>query len=440
MILKSRNVLSAVCAAALAVQGLSGFSVRAQDDGQKKTQTVVNRDLVMVDNIIINGGQGTLGFVTSEVSFDGKVVKGAPFSADAVTEFAQVLGDGNRIVRRTTANLYRDGEGRTRREETFSQLAGLVTGSADQPRATLVAIFDAVNSVSYTLDPNSRTAHKVLGQPFGALQAFTAMIPPTAMMAGGQVMRATAVADATSSATTTTTTTIRQTKVSTGGVQSSALKKVQPIYPPAAKSAGVEGPVQVQVTINENGDVTDASAVSGPPLLRDAALDAARQWKFKPSEQNGQQVKVQGLLTFNFTLDKKPGDQVFTAAVPARPGLAIEPFPKTDLRQESLGKQMIEGVEAEGTRTIQTIPAGAIGNERPIEIVNERWYSPELQIVLMTKQLDPRFGDTVFRLTNITRSEPDPSLFQVPPDYTVKDLGPIFDKKVEFKLNNQKEQ
>jgi hypothetical protein len=90
-------------------------------------------------------------------------------------------------------------------------------------------------------------------------------------------------------------------------------------------------------------------------------------------------------------------------------------------KTESLGKQTIEGLEAEGTRNVQTIPAGEIGNERPIEIVFERWYSPELQTVVMTRHADPRFGETVYRLTNISRDEPAKSLFEVPGDYTVKE-------------------
>jgi hypothetical protein len=90
-------------------------------------------------------------------------------------------------------------------------------------------------------------------------------------------------------------------------------------------------------------------------------------------------------------------------------------------QKESLGKQIIEGVEAEGTRTTITIPAGEIGNERPIEIVSERWYSPELQTVVMTRHSDPRFGESSYKLTNISRTEPDRSLFEVPGGYTVKE-------------------
>jgi periplasmic protein TonB len=94
----------------------------------------------------------------------------------------------------------------------------------------------------------------------------------------------------------------KQIKVSGGVLQGSALNKVQPAYPPIAKAARAAGAVQVQVTISEEGRVMEASVVSGHPLLREAALQAARQWRFKPTELSGVPVKVQGVLTFNFTL------------------------------------------------------------------------------------------------------------------------------------------
>ena len=105
--------------------------------------------------------------------------------------------------------------------------------------------------------------------------------------------------------------------------------------------------------------------------------------------------------------------------------------PNANEKKEQLGKQMIEGVEAEGTRTTVTIPAGEIGNERPIEIVSERWYSPELQLVVMTRHSDPRMGETTYKLTNINRAEPAKSLFEVPADYTIKSgfASPSFDQE-----------
>ena len=89
--------------------------------------------------------------------------------------------------------------------------------------------------------------------------------------------------------------------------------------------------------------------------------------------------------------------------------------------REDLGQQQLEGLAAIGTRTTTVIPAGAIGNEQPIRIVSEQWYSPELQMLVATKFSDPRSGETTFRLTNVSRAEPDRSLFTVPPDYTVKE-------------------
>ena len=78
----------------------------------------------------------------------------------------------------------------------------------------------------------------------------------------------------------------------------------------------------------------------------------------------------------------------------------------------------MEGVAVEGTRTTLTIPAGQIGNEQPINIVSERWFSPDLKVLVMSRQSDPRFGETTYRLTNLTRAEPSPQLFEIPADFT----------------------
>lgn len=91
-----------------------------------------------------------------------------------------------------------------------------------------------------------------------------------------------------------------------------------------------------------------------------------------------------------------------------------------DARTESLGTSEIEGVQAKGTRTVVTIPAGAIGNQAPIEMVTEQWYSQELGTIVLSRRSDPRFGETTYRLHNIVRAEPAPDLFQVPADYTVE--------------------
>jgi len=81
---------------------------------------------------------------------------------------------------------------------------------------------------------------------------------------------------------------------------------------------------------------------------------------------------------------------------------------------ERLPNQLIEGINAEGTRTIQQLPPNTVGNDRPLTIQTEVWYSTELQIVLMSKRQDPRLGETTYRLTNIRRTSPPASLFSVP--------------------------
>lgn len=93
----------------------------------------------------------------------------------------------------------------------------------------------------------------------------------------------------------------------------------------------------------------------------------------------------------------------------------------TTSKKEGLGKQNVEGLICEGTRTVNTIAPGTIGNERPIEVVHEQWYSPELQTVVLTKHKDPRAGETTYKLSGIRRGEPAASLFEVPAGYTVKE-------------------
>ncbi len=115
-----------------------------------------------------------------------------------------------------------------------------------------------------------------------------------------------------------------------------------------------------------------------------------------------------------------PDDQSAGVAIAVQPG----PNDQNEVTTASLGTQTVNGVEAQGTRYTRTIPAGQIGNSKPITIVTERWYSPDLQMVVMNKRTDPMNGNSVTQFTDIQRGEPDPTLFQVPSDYTVKTGGP----------------
>jgi hypothetical protein len=101
---------------------------------------------------------------------------------------------------------------------------------------------------------------------------------------------------------------------------------------------------------------------------------------------------------------------------------------------ESLGTQFMEGIVVEGTRTTLTIPAGHIGNELPIQIVSERWFSPDLRVLVMSRQSDPRFGETTYRLTNINRAEPPPSLFEIPADFSIVEPGMKREMIIERKI------
>jgi hypothetical protein len=166
---------------------------------------------------------------------------------------------------------------------------------------------------------------------------------------------------------------------------------------------------------------------------RAMAIEPRLESKAKVQEENAKAREAKAKAIEEKLSEKAKATEAKAAekANPAWPpvGLVQEPkelAPRKDgtnvnAKKESLGKQTIEGVEAEGTRWTRTIPAHEIGNTLPIEIVNESWYSHELQVMVMTKHRDPRTGEVTWRLTNIRRSEPDRSLFQIPADYTVVD-------------------
>jgi hypothetical protein len=143
-----------------------------------------------------------------------------------------------------------------------------------------------------------------------------------------------------------------------------------------------------------------------------------------------QKVAIQSPPMFTKRVDGPPQPPLHAAAA------AAASLPR-DARTESLGMRDFGGVAAEGTRSVVTIAAGAIGNAAPIEIVSERWYAPDLKTVVYSTRNDPRFGETIFRLENIDRSEPSPDLFQVPSDYTIKS-GPAFGAGVRIERRIEK--
>jgi hypothetical protein len=246
---------------------------------------------LMVQQAQMGPGPGGPGFRHMELlgigGFHGnKVVTGAPFSATAVTTFSHTLADGNKISNTHQDSLFRDSQGRFRKE-------GRMPGgdlSVAQPNSFIV-IHDPVAAKGYLLNPDKKVAHVLVMKEHG--------------------------------------------------------------------HKGLKG--------------------SGAPAPDSSAAPDAME----PTEPNNPNVT-----------------------------------------KESLGTQTINGVSAQGTRYTRVIPAGKIGNDKPLTIIREVWYSPDLQMVVQSKRSDPRFGDTTYSLTNIQRNEPAANLFTVPSDYTVKEGGP----------------
>lgn len=302
-------------------------------------------------------------FIHNEFNFDGKVVKGAPYSAEAVTETVQTLGDGNRIVQNSSAKIYRDSAGRTRREQAFKAI-GPWAVSGEAP--VMITINDPVAGATYSLNSNTKTAHKM-------------GMPRLADVAGMAKERA------------------------------ELKEKIEKLRAAHGGEAGVN--VANEVVIKEGSTVAYSS------VARSGVATGAAP------------AVISGVRT----------------GIPMTDGSGFAWTSDAEVNQEQLGTQTIEGVAAEGARVTFTIPAGKIGNDRPIVTVNERWYSQELQTVVMSKNSDPRMGETTYRLTNIDRSEPDPSLFQVPPDYTlqeggfgIKSMPPELPRKLEMERRSRR--
>jgi hypothetical protein len=93
--------------------------------------------------------------------------------------------------------------------------------------------------------------------------------------------------------------------------------------------------------------------------------------------------------------------------------------------REDLGKSNVSGVDVIGTRETRLIAEGVIGNDRPLTVTKEFWYSQQLGLNMMVKRMDPRVGTQVFTVTEVGLAEPDPKYFELPAGYTVKDMRGI---------------
>jgi opacity protein-like surface antigen len=282
---------------------LFALAASAQDAVmQKKMQEELNTALTRMKVIGMEGG------VMSDV-------KGAPYRADQITESTQTLGDGTRIHNEHQVTIYRDSQGRVRRE------------TPEQ-----VSIWDPNTGVGYTLNTKNMTASKM----------------------------------------------------------------------------------SIQVSVNSGDSGTGLSTFRIETVTGGSGIAVG----------GGENVRI---------LTKSLKDAADDLDVP-KLDTVIAGQMKAQLKapKESLGAQILEGVSAQGDRQTTTIDAGAIGNDRPIQIVSERWYSPDLQMEVMTRHSDPRTGEQMTRLININRAEPDPSLFQVPAGYSIvegKQMPALFKQK-----------
>jgi hypothetical protein len=235
-----------------------------------------------------------------------------------VSESIQTLADGNRIVQRSTGRVFRDSQGRVRREE-------------DRPSATpAISIFDPTRGVTIVLDQGNRTARE------------TASV-------------GVALANA-----------------------ASELGKVQALVADADRKAEL---AKLAAELDRRKAEADGRAGNA---------DAERR-------------KIEVLVSGRAAAFVRNANE--------------------EIVDEKLPDRMIEGVWATGVRRTTTIAKGAIGNEQPIKTVSEEWTSPDLQVLVSTDRNDPRSGRSTYRLLKVGLGEPDPTLFQVPADYTVQRPG-----------------
>jgi hypothetical protein len=151
----------------------------------------------------------------------------------------------------------------------------------------------------------------------------------------------------------------------------------------------------------------------------------ARNW-FNPAEGTEPRLTrielydpASKIRTNLFPLTKTARQWNVSAPTPNTTPAAQTPSSKPETSKENIGSDSVEGLPVRGVRVSQTYAPGALGNDRPLTIVTEYWYSEDLKINLLTKRTDPRYGVQTVRVTNLVRQEPDASLFAISDDYKI---------------------
>ena len=342
---------------------------------------------------LASGLRHELGAIYSPRLASGKVVKGAPYSAEVVTETRQMLADGNEIVRRKSGAVFRDGEGRTRQE----------TGPEGKERT--VFINDPVGNTHVVLSPAAKraisTTPRAMSYRYETKDKQVVRLGPTEVR-------------------------VEDGKVFIDG------KQVQ-------GSGRVELNRSGKAIVVDGGNIT----IDGKPLAeavgdRHVVVKKVESADGRHHEEvsvkviragDGKEIRVTPGAPLAPVPPVPPTPPVpGVAPVPPLPGVTTMRFESTARLGKgvttSLGMKEFDGVRAEGKSTTWTIPAGEIGNRNPITVMSETWYSPELQLTVYSRHSDPRTGDSVYRLANIRRGEPPADLFKVPDDYKVRSRAP----------------
>jgi hypothetical protein len=284
---------------------------------------------------------------------------GKPMVAEFVTEHHQSFTDGNQISRATRSSIYRDAQGRIRRESQLS-VPGL---SAGVVASTFITIVDHHAGYGYVLDPQEMVAHRY--ELNGPAPSYIARL--SAQGSGNPLFSAQTVNSQTSGSA-----------------------------PAPAPAASGESHWRLHGFARRMRPSNDAPPPATGPMGSSAANHANSG--FLPEDSN-----VANAPTMRI-------DQPFLAA----------PNP---VRTENLGEQTILGFRTMGTRVITTLPAGQIGNDRPIDIVSEQWFSPELELVMRSLHRDPWAGEFTTTVTRISRGDQAETLFEVPGSYKVIDAA-----------------
>ena len=298
-----------------------------------------------------------------------RVVKGAPYCAQAVHETVQPLADGNRIVHQQTSQLCRDGEGRTRQE-------------VERQGRKVVYLRDAVSGENWLLDPERKTARYLGGGRVDAeaqreygerMREYQDKMRDynDKMREYGRRMRDWA-------------------RESFGPGETA--QRVEAPKPPAAPAAPA-APTAPSVHVN--------TRIATPVVIA-------------PGESS-QEVRVIRVETPPGSL----GPLAPMSPLPPAVAMRIEPLILNgqDAPPSNLPPKEIDGLKVTGGRTTRTIPAGKIGNEKPIVISREVWTSPDLKVTVSVQTKDPRSGEQNYQLRNIRRAEPEAALMRVPADY-----------------------